>query len=120
MVRINKYDGMTHEQLLQSISTVNIGKDCRELNKSLRRVEKEIGIQFWERTRIAFEARHPKLVEGLFLAMFYISTIIFVTLKEAKVIDWSWIWIFSPFWILLVIEILLNIICDFLIKTPRR
>lgn len=32
-------------------------------------------------------------------------TIVFVTLKLCKVINWSWIWVLSPIWISLIIYI---------------
>ena len=32
-------------------------------------------------------------------------TIVFIVLKLCKVISWSWLWVFSPIWIPLVLAI---------------
>lgn len=32
--------------------------------------------------------------------------LIFIVLKLCKVIDWSWVWVLSPFWIGLVLGLL--------------
>ena len=43
-------------------------------------------------------AQHPQIrlvnvgVSGLL-------TLVFITLKLCKVIDWSWVWVLSPLWI---------------------
>jgi hypothetical protein len=34
-------------------------------------------------------------------------TLVFIILKLASHINWSWWWVFSPLWILLVIDILI-------------
>jgi hypothetical protein len=34
-------------------------------------------------------------------------TIVFVTLKLCKVIDWSWLWVLSPIWLPLVVYVVL-------------
>ena len=34
-------------------------------------------------------------------------TIIFVILKLCHVINWSWIWVFSPLWIVIIICLIL-------------
>ncbi len=34
-------------------------------------------------------------------------TIVFVTLKLCKVINWSWIWVLSPIWISLIIYVVI-------------
>ena len=41
--------------------------------------------------------------------------LIFIVLKLCKVIDWSWWWVLSPFWISFVIGLvllLIIVICD--------
>lgn len=38
-------------------------------------------------------------------------TILFICLKLAKVIGWSWIWVLSPIWIPIVVVIVLVIFC---------
>ena len=43
-------------------------------------------------------------------------TIVFITLKLCKVINWSWLWVLSPLWITLLIII----ICLILIIIGRR
>lgn len=42
---------------------------------------------------------------GLGLAS--VLTIVFVVLKLVGVIDWSWIWVLSPFWIDLILTVLI-------------
>ena len=37
-------------------------------------------------------------------------TLIFVVLKSTNLIDWSWWWVLSPMWILIVISLILVII----------
>ena len=39
-----------------------------------------------------------------------ILTIVFIVLKLTNVIDWSWIWVFSPIWIELLIVALIFVI----------
>lgn len=34
-------------------------------------------------------------------------TIVFITLKLTRVINWSWVWVLSPLWIAAVITILI-------------
>jgi hypothetical protein len=42
--------------------------------------------------------------------------IIFIVLKLCNVIAWSWIWVLSPFWIDLVLAIIIYIIAKILQK----
>jgi hypothetical protein len=37
-------------------------------------------------------------------------TIVFITLKLCKVIDWSWVWVLSPVWIAVCIVIIIVLI----------
>ena len=37
-------------------------------------------------------------------------TIVFITLKLTEAINWSWVWVFAPMWIPVVIGIFLIII----------
>lgn len=40
--------------------------------------------------------------------------LIFITLKLTKVIDWSWLWVLSPFWApfgVFIVLLLLTLIC---------
>ncbi len=50
--------------------------------------------------------------------------IVFLTLKLAKVISWSWVWVTSPLWIMAGIMVLISIVyvAVFAIryKRPRR
>ena len=39
-----------------------------------------------------------------------VLTIVFIVLKLTNVIDWSWIWVFSPIWIELLIVALIFVI----------
>ena len=36
--------------------------------------------------------------------------LVFIVLKLCKVIDWSWLWVLSPFWISFVIAMILSIV----------
>lgn len=49
-----------------------------------------------------------------------ILTIVFVVLKLAKLIDWSWLWVLSPLWISLSLVILFVIggVIYFKVKYP--
>lgn len=42
-------------------------------------------------------------------SLFTLLTILFIALKLCHVIDWSWWWVLSPIWIVVVIAILLGI-----------
>lgn len=48
-----------------------------------------------------------------------ILTIVFIVLKVTNVINWSWIWVFSPIWIELIIMALMFVII-FLILSIKR
>lgn len=39
-----------------------------------------------------------------------VLTIVFITLKLLKVINWSWLWVLSPIWINILLVILVCII----------
>ena len=43
-------------------------------------------------------------------------TIVFITLKLLKVIEWSWWWVLSPIWI----DILLIVVLSFLIALEEK
>lgn len=46
-----------------------------------------------------------------------VLTIIFVVLKLVGVIDWSWVWVLSPTWIILALLLLfmiIGIVCKFI------
>lgn len=49
---------------------------------------------------------------------FFISglTLLFIYLKMASYIDWSWLWVLSPLWISFVVAILIATIILFLDK----
>lgn len=36
--------------------------------------------------------------------------IVFIVLKLCKIIDWSWIWVLSPFWITLIIYGIIGVV----------
>ena len=46
--------------------------------------------------------------------------IVFIVLKACNLIDWSWVWVFAPFWIPLSIVIMLVIIVLFIYFTNSR
>ena len=37
-------------------------------------------------------------------------TVVFVMLKLSHIIDWSWIWVVSPMWIVLLLDIIVFVI----------
>lgn len=44
------------------------------------------------------------------IGIFGLLGIVFIVLKLCKVINWSWIWVLSPFWIGAILFVLLVII----------
>jgi len=42
--------------------------------------------------------------------MIYVLTVLFLVLKLCKVITWSWWWVFSPLWIMVIWLVILGII----------
>ena len=49
---------------------------------------------------------------------FFISglTLLFIYLKMASYIDWSWLWVLSPLWISFLVAILIGVIISILSK----
>lgn len=45
------------------------------------------------------------------ISMLPVLTVVFITLKLCKVIDWSWYWVFLPLWGPIVLYLLLAIFC---------
>lgn len=45
--------------------------------------------------------------------------IVFIVLKLCGLIQWSWIWVLSPLWILLAIVLLIFLVCAFIIIVGR-
>lgn len=45
--------------------------------------------------------------------------LIFLTLKLCKIINWSWLWIFSPLWISIGFWLLIYIICKIIYLLNR-
>ena len=48
--------------------------------------------------------------------------LVFIILKLCKVINWSWWWVLSPFWIplgLAVILLLISVILKLILRRPR-
>ena len=37
-----------------------------------------------------------------------VLTVIFIVLKLCRLIDWSWIWVLSPFWIDILIHLFIR------------
>lgn len=48
-----------------------------------------------------------------------ILLVVFIVLKLCHVIDWSWWWVLAPFWIPLLIAIIVIIIIALLEKTEK-
>ncbi|MCR5007699.1 MAG: hypothetical protein K6A76_03860 [Oribacterium sp.] len=49
----------------------------------------------------------------------YKVTIVFIVLKICKIIDWSWLWVFSPLWLcmaLIIILVLVALVHGFLMR----
>ena len=49
-------------------------------------------------------------------------TIVFITLKLCKVIDWSWVWVLAPVWIggIVAISIFLAIVLFLMVMHRKR
>ena len=120
MVIVNKYKGMSHEQLMQSIFTARVGKDCRQLHRELKKAEKKAGIPIFERQGICFAARYPRLTELLFMSIYFVPQLTFIVLKKIGRIEWNWIWVFSPLWILIIFVFVSLKIGDFLISKYKN
>ena len=43
-------------------------------------------------------AQHPQ-IRLVNVGVAGLLTLVFITLKLCKVIDWSWVWVLSPLWI---------------------
>ena len=43
-------------------------------------------------------AQHPQ-IRLVNMGVTGLLTLVFITLKLSKVIDWSWVWVLSPLWI---------------------
>jgi Transmembrane Fragile-X-F protein. len=50
----------------------------------------------------------------------WILAIVFMVLKLCKVIDWHWVWVFSPLWIRYAIFLVSNIILLFLNRIEKH
>lgn len=56
------------------------------------------------------------------MSFFEVLLIVFVVLKLCKVINWSWWWVLSPFWIplgLAIILLLISVILKLIIKSKH-
>lgn len=49
-----------------------------------------------------------------------VLTAIFIGLKLANVIDWSWIWVFSPIWIRLAILFVFGMLAVIVIEIMKK
>lgn len=47
-------------------------------------------------------------------------TIVFITLKLCKVINWSWVWVLSPIWISMIITIMIILIAFLVFKILNK
>lgn len=41
-------------------------------------------------------------------------TLVFITLRLCKVIEWSWVWVLFPEWVPLALQIIINVTKEFL------
>ena len=46
--------------------------------------------------------------------------LVFLVLKLCKVINWRWIWVFTPLWVGMVIDLLVALWAVFMIKREER
>lgn len=49
-----------------------------------------------------------------------VLTIIFIALQVTNVINWSWIWLISPLWIMMILDISIFIIWILLILISKN
>lgn len=49
-----------------------------------------------------------------------VLTIIFIALQVTNVINWSWIWLISPLWIMMILDIFIFIIWILLILISKN
>ena len=56
------------------------------------------------------------------LSIIFVTTIVFVILKLIKIINWSWWWVLSPFWIsaALTIVIAIAVTIHLVIKNKKK
>ena len=47
-------------------------------------------------------------------------TIVFITLKLCKVINWSWVWVLSPIWISMIITIVIILMAFVVFKILNK
>ena len=47
-------------------------------------------------------------------------TIVFITLKLCKVINWSWVWVLSPIWISMIITIVIILMAFLVFKILNK
>lgn len=50
--------------------------------------------------------RHPSFIEGLSGML----VILFAALKILGIVAWSWGWVLSPFWLYLVVMLIINLV----------
>lgn len=73
---MNKYMGMTHEQLLEVQNDLKSAKDCRQFHRALCKVQKDI--PFWQRG-MSMHYRYPYLacyISGVALLLTLLSMIL--------------------------------------------
>ncbi len=54
------------------------------------------------------------------ISLSVVLTIMFVLLKVIGTIQWSWVWVLSPLWITIALELVLIGVCVFIIKRRKR
>lgn len=53
-------------------------------------------------------------VTSVGLGFLDVLCLVFIVLKLIGVIKWSWVWVLSPFWIILLIAVVCNLLIWFL------
>ena len=58
-------------------------------------------------------------IGGILIEIGIITTIAFVILRLMHIIDWQWVWILSPMWISITLNLIISIIIE-IINTIRK
>lgn len=59
-----------------------------------------------------------KLLNGGLLT--FVSGVLFIVLKLARVIDWDWVWVLLPFWLPVVVFLVILVIIAIFVFTIRN
>ena len=48
------------------------------------------------------------------IGLAFLATIVFLILRLTHVLDWQWVWVFSPLWIAMALNLVVSIIKGFI------